>query len=61
MTDKVTIFYQVDSCETCHFGQREQYGKFRCKEDTSVEFQQNKDTGVPADCPFRKRPLPVQE
>jgi hypothetical protein len=58
MTDKVIIFYPVDSCETCHFSQREQYGKFRCKEDTDVVFTQNKDNGVPADCPFRKRKLP---
>ena len=58
MSDKVIIWYPVDSCETCHFSQREQYGKFRCKEDTNVEFQQNKDMGVPADGPFRKRELP---
>ena len=58
MSDKVIIWYPVDSCETCHFSQREQSGKFRCKEDTNVEFQQNKDMGVPADCPFRKRELP---
>ena len=58
MSDKVIIWYPVDSCETCHFSQREQYGKFRCKEDTNVEFQQNKDMGVSADCPFRKRELP---
>ena len=58
MTEKITIFYEVHSCEMCHFGQREQYGKIRCKEDTSVEFQQNKDMGIPKDCPFRKRKLP---
>ncbi len=60
MTEKMIIFYEVDSCESCHFGQREQYGKIRCKEDTSVEFQQNQDMGVPKDCPFRKRKLPCQ-
>lgn len=58
MTEKIIIWREVDSCEDCPNGQREQYGKFRCKEDTSVEFQQNKDTGVPAACPFRKRKLP---
>jgi hypothetical protein len=57
MSDKVTIFYQADSCETCHFSQREQYGKFRCKENTEIVFVQNKDIGVPADCPFRKKGL----
>ena len=58
MTESVIIFYECHSCEMCHFAQREQYGKFRCKEDTSVEFQQNKDTGIPQGCPFRKRKLP---
>jgi hypothetical protein len=55
MTDKVTIFYQVDSCESCHFSQREQYAHFRCKQDTSIEFVQNRDMGVPPNCPFRTR------
>ena len=58
MTEKVIVWRYVDSCEACPEGQREQYGKIRCKEDTSVEFQQNKDMGVPAGCPFRKRKLP---
>ena len=58
MTESVIIFYPVNSCEMCHFGQREQYGKIRCKEDISVEFQQNKDMGIPQGCPFRKRSLP---
>lgn len=58
MTESVIIFYECHSCENCHNGQREPYGKIRCKEDTSVEFQQNKDMGIPAGCPFRKRKLP---
>jgi hypothetical protein len=60
MTGKVIVFYEVDSCETCHFRQRE-YGAqvtFRCKEDTNIVFVQNKDSGVPQNCPFRKRKLP---
>jgi hypothetical protein len=55
MTEKVIIWYECHSCENCHFGQREQYGKIRCKEDTSVVFTQNRDMGVPEGCPFRKR------
>ena len=59
MTESVIVFYEVHSCESCHFGQREPYSKIRCKEDMSIEFQQNKDMGVPALCPFRsKRKLP---
>jgi hypothetical protein len=55
MTDKILYFKYIDSCETCPEGQREQYGKIRCKEDTEVVFTQNKDMGVPENCPFRKR------
>lgn len=58
MTDKILYTVEVDSCETCPGSIRELKGKFRCKEDTSVEFQQNKDMGVPQGCPFRKRKVP---
>lgn len=58
MTEKVIIFYEVHSCEMCHFAQREQYSKFRCKEDTSVVFTQNTDMGVPVTCPYRRNTPP---
>ena len=58
MTDKVTVFKQVDSCENCIFTIREMYGKFRCSEDPDIEFQQNRDSGVPGLCPFRKKVPP---
>ena len=58
MTESVIIFYEVHSCEMCHFGHREQYSKIRCGEDTNVVFTQNADMGIPKDCPFRKRKLP---
>lgn len=60
MTEKIIIWQEVDSCETCHLKKRE-YGAhvtFRCTEDTSIVFVQNTDVGVPKDCPFRKRKLP---
>jgi hypothetical protein len=59
MSDKVIVWKEVDSCETCPRGQKEMYSRFRCKEDVRVEFVQNRDTGVPADCPFRKNKPPV--
>lgn len=59
MTDKVIVWMEVDSCETCPKGQREMYSRFRCKEDTRIEFVQNKDRGVSPDCPFRKNKPPV--
>ena len=55
MTESVIIFYPVNSCEMCHFANREQYGKFRCKEDTGVVFTQNVDMGIPQGCPYRTR------
>lgn len=58
MTEKIVVWMLVDSCEACPMSTREQYGKFRCKEDTGVVFTQNQDMGIPQDCPFRKRKLP---
>lgn len=58
MTDSVVIWKIVNSCETCPCGHKEQYGKYRCGEDTSIEFQQNRDMGVPAACPYKKRKVP---
>jgi hypothetical protein len=58
MTDKVIVWKYVDSCEACPCGIRQQYGKFGCSEDPDISFQQNRDNGVPALCPYRTRKLP---
>ena len=58
MTGKIIYWCEVDSCEFCPAGRKEQYGKFRCTEDTGIVFQQNKDMGVPDNCPYRKRSPP---
>lgn len=58
MTNPVVVWKLVDSCESCPCTIREMYGKFRCSENPEVEFQQNKDKGVPVNCPFRERKLP---
>jgi hypothetical protein len=48
----------VDSCETCPGALKEhQKGKYRCKHDTEIIFQQNVDMGVPENCPKRMKPL----
>jgi hypothetical protein len=64
------IWYKefVNSCESCPASIPEgpfmqghrpgtmhmKAGKFRCKHDTTIEFQSNKDMGVPANCPMRR-------
>jgi hypothetical protein len=53
MSDKITYYCDVDSCETCPGALREPYGIFRCKHDTEIIFKQNSDMGVPANCPKR--------
>lgn len=55
MTDKILYTIEVDSCETCPGSIREQKGVYRCRHDTTIEFRQNVDMGVPAMCPMRKR------
>jgi hypothetical protein len=56
MSEKIIYWEEVDSCEHCPGGIKENYGKFRCKHDTEITFQQNRDMGVPAACPKRGGP-----
>ena len=56
MTEKILYWVPVDSCESCPGHIIEQHGLFRCKHDTEVTFQQNKDMGVPKGCPKRMIP-----
>lgn len=56
MTENILYWVPVDSCEHCPGGIKELYGLFRCKHDTTVTFQQNRDMGVPAGCPKRSLP-----
>ena len=59
MNEKVLYFKYIDSCESCPGAMREHpKGLYRCSEDVNIEFQQNRDMGVPAACPFRKRTMP---
>jgi hypothetical protein len=67
MSEKVLYYEWVDSCETCPGSIPENMaaqghrvgtmhvkeGKWRCKHDTNIVFQQNRDMGVPKDCPMR--------
>jgi len=69
MTEKVIYWVEVDSCETCPGSIPENMaavgfrvgnvhvksGVYRCKHDVTVTFQQNRDMGVPKDCPMRKQ------
>jgi glycerol-3-phosphate responsive antiterminator len=71
MTEKVIYWEEVDSCEHCPGSIPENMaavgmrtgnmhvkgGLYRCKHDTTVTFQQNRDMGVPANCPKRQLPI----
>jgi hypothetical protein len=74
MSEKVLYWEYVDSCEHCPGSVPEgpfmqghrpgtmhmKAGQFRCKHDTNIVFQSNKDMGVPETCPKRHLPYARQ-